>query len=128
MSKSPQTSTAVSDGKTAPLRSCRLHASGKSGASPSDMPAFSGDLTLEVDDSSVTGTRFALPHWHWNAGTPPPALWPVVAARFALPHATWSTPHRAQIARCEGVRPAPDMARLHSPCAFGLRAPERTRE
>src|SRR6266446_3774776 len=76
--KSRQTSTAVSDGKTAPLRSCRLHASGKSGASPSDMPAFSGDLTLEVDGSSVTGTRCALPHWHWNAGTPPLALWPVV--------------------------------------------------
>jgi hypothetical protein len=127
MPKSPHTATAVSDGKTAPLRSCRLHASEKRGAWPSDLPAVAGALTREVDDASVTGTRCALRPWHGHAGTPPLALGPVVAARFALPRSPWPTLHRARTARCEDLRPASDMARRHSPCACGRRVPERTR-
>jgi hypothetical protein len=70
MPKSPQTSTAVSDGKTALRPSCRLRASEKSCEWPSDTHAFSGGLILAVDGSSVTGTRCVLPHWNWSAGTP----------------------------------------------------------
>lgn len=127
MPQSPHTATAVSDGKTAALRSCRLHASEQRGAWPSDLPAVAGALTREVDDASVTGPRGALRHWHWHAGTPPLALGPVVAARFALPRSTWPTLHQAHTARCEDLRPASALARRHSPCAGGRRVPERTR-
>jgi len=128
MPQSPQTSTAVSDGKTALRPSCRLRASEKSCEWPSDTHAFSGGLILAVDGSSVTGTRGVLPHWHWTAGTRPPALGPVGAAHFALPHSTWRTPHRAHTAACADAPPAPAGAGLPGPYACALRAPASTRE
>src|SRR5438132_3798765 len=86
------------------------------------MHAFWGDRALAVDGSAVTGTRCALPHWNWTAGTPRPALGPVVAARFALPRSTRPTLHRAHTAACADARPTPEAARLPAPCASGPRA------
>jgi len=69
-------------------------------------------------------TRFALPHWTGTLAHPA-ALLACVAARCSASRNLATPTGRKQ--PCEGARPAPDMARLHAPCAFGRRAPERTR-
>jgi len=82
----------------------------------SDMTLL-GDLPLEVDAFLNARDPFALPHWHWNAGTPR-ALWPVVARALLCLTNLANTPPGANSA-VRRSRPAPDMARCTHPCAFG---------
>src|SRR5207245_4944617 len=90
--------------------------------------AFWGGQAPAADDFSARGTRCALPHSHWSAGTPPRA-WPLLpSACFAQPDSTPPTPHRAQTAAYGGARPTHAAALLLSPSESKPRDRDTMRE